>query len=601
MATEQEEFEQSAKAMAAVRRGDEVLALDDAGHLIRIDIYHGAIPTAHHTTHEAGGSDEILLDKLGAPTDVLLLNTSTSAHGLCPKLDNDTSHFLNGQGSWAVPLLTHQIGGSYHSADTLAHLNSKISDATLDDHSDPRTPNAHAASHKDSASDEIDLDELGAPTDNTDLNVSTGAHGLCPKLPNDADKYLDGTGGWTEPPSIGAHAIGGDKHTSDTLANLNSKISDATLDNSSDTRDPNAHKTSHENGGGDEISVAGLSGELADDQPPKAHKTDHENGGGDEISVAGLSGELTDPQPPKTHAADHKNGQSDEILLHELGEPTDTVPLNNQLVSNLKGMSVTTWTEKTIATGVISVDQMFIKVDTQNDDGTDDLDTITHVAGIDLIVIHPENDARTVVVKHNTGNLWLPGKTDINLDDIEDGLLLVWDSVNSKWFHPAFGGAGGGGVANPLEADLDFGDYCLKIDTSPDSDHSASGIKGYYTTDVAVNFGDVLYMKSTGNLGMADGDDDATMPAVVMALGTLGASSSGWFLEWGWARDDSWSWTVGNGDANTIHVSLTGTTGNTLVQSLTGFEEGDWVQRVGWCKTSTVMKFCPSLEMVEIS
>lgn len=34
---------------------------------------------------------------------------------------------------------------------------------------------------------------------------------------------------------------------------------------------PAAHKTSHENGGADEISVAGLSGELADAQTPKAH------------------------------------------------------------------------------------------------------------------------------------------------------------------------------------------------------------------------------------------------------------------------------------------------------------------------------------------
>ena len=57
-----------------------------------------------------------------------------------------------------------------------------------------------------------------------------------------------------------------------------------------------AHHTSHENGGGDEISVAGLSGVLADDQNPTAHKADHENGGGDEISVAGLSGVLADDQ-----------------------------------------------------------------------------------------------------------------------------------------------------------------------------------------------------------------------------------------------------------------------------------------------------------------
>lgn len=34
---------------------------------------------------------------------------------------------------------------------------------------------------------------------------------------------------------------------------------------------PKAHKTTHENAGADEISIAGLSGEAADDQPPKAH------------------------------------------------------------------------------------------------------------------------------------------------------------------------------------------------------------------------------------------------------------------------------------------------------------------------------------------
>jgi len=65
--------------------------------------------------------------------------------------------------------------------------------------------------------------------------------------------------------------------------------------------DPNAHKTSHENGSSDEISVAGLSGVLADNQNPTTHKTSHENGGGDEISVADLSGVLADNQNPTTH------------------------------------------------------------------------------------------------------------------------------------------------------------------------------------------------------------------------------------------------------------------------------------------------------------
>jgi len=61
-----------------------------------------------------------------------------------------------------------------------------------------------------------------------------------------------------------AHLLGA--HTADTLANLNAKVSDATLDGSGDSRTPSAHKASHQNAGTDEISVAGLSGLLADDQ-----------------------------------------------------------------------------------------------------------------------------------------------------------------------------------------------------------------------------------------------------------------------------------------------------------------------------------------------
>ena len=37
----------------------------------------------------------------------------------------------------------HTIGGSHHSSDTLANLNAKISNATLDDSGSPRTPTSH--------------------------------------------------------------------------------------------------------------------------------------------------------------------------------------------------------------------------------------------------------------------------------------------------------------------------------------------------------------------------------------------------------------------------------------------------------------------------
>jgi len=102
-----------------------------------------------------------------------------------------------------------------------------------------------------------------------------------------------------------------------------------------------AHKASHQNGGSDEVNVAGLSGALADEQPsswagvsgkpstftPSAHKASHQNGGSDEINVAGLSGALADEQlsawdavsdkpstfTPSAHKATHQNGGDDEI------------------------------------------------------------------------------------------------------------------------------------------------------------------------------------------------------------------------------------------------------------------------------------------------
>ena len=73
--------------------------------------------------------------------------------------------------------MAHDLGGAQHNADTLANLNTKVSDATLDDSGDPRTPSAHA--------------------------------------------------------------LGGAEHSADTLANLNAKVSDATLDDSGDSRAPN--------------------------------------------------------------------------------------------------------------------------------------------------------------------------------------------------------------------------------------------------------------------------------------------------------------------------------------------------------------------------
>ena len=74
---------------------------------------------------------------------------------------------------------------------TLAELNDAITDATLDDASDPRTPTAHASTHSAGQPDEIDAGDLGS-----------GAAGAGEVL------TADGVGGaqWNPAGTPGAHA-----------------------------------------------------------------------------------------------------------------------------------------------------------------------------------------------------------------------------------------------------------------------------------------------------------------------------------------------------------------------------------------------------------
>lgn len=98
---------------------------------------------AHRNTHENGGSDEI---------DVA---------GLSGVLADDQ------------PPQAHAIGGAKHDVDTLANLNAKISDAALDDASDPRDPNAHAASHQSGGSDEVPHQNLNGAGTNTHAQLDS--------------------------------------------------------------------------------------------------------------------------------------------------------------------------------------------------------------------------------------------------------------------------------------------------------------------------------------------------------------------------------------------------------------------------------------------
>jgi hypothetical protein len=91
---------------------------------------------------------------------------------------------------------------------------------------------------------------------------------------------------------------------------------------------PTAHKTTHQDGGTDEISVQGLAGLLADGQTPLAHKTSHQDTGTDEISVTGLSGTLADDQ----HIIDSE-------AVSAMGTKANSNPLNHDRYADSEALA----------------------------------------------------------------------------------------------------------------------------------------------------------------------------------------------------------------------------------------------------------------------
>ncbi len=92
------------------------------------------------------------------------------------------------------------------------------------------------------------------------------------------------------------------------------------------------------------------------------------------------------------------------------------------LVKNIKAINLSDFSEVTISGGVATVTQACHRLAPQTGDA-DELDTITGVNAGGFVLIAPKS-GKTITVKHNTGNIWLQGKQDINLDDNSDCLML---------------------------------------------------------------------------------------------------------------------------------------------------------------------------------
>ena len=130
-------------------------------------------------------------------------------------------------------------------------------------------------------------------------------------------------------------------------------------------------------------------------------------------------------------------------------------------------------------------------------------------------------------------------------------------------------------------------DGSLNINALPDADHQASGTIVTLVANENQAFGDVCYINADGEAALGDADAIASsMICVMCADATISADATGRYLMYGFARDDTWAWTVGG----YIYLTITGTTGNTLSQTApTGTD--DCVVMVGYATHADRMLF----------
>ena len=85
-----------------------------------------------------------------------------------------------------------------------------------------------------------------------------------------------------------------------------------------------------------------------------------------------------------------------------------------------------------ISSGAITVTHSLHEVDVQGASGNDDLDTINGGVSGQILILRAVNGARTVTIKDNEDNIFLPGGSDFALDTATDVAVLLKNG--SDWY-----------------------------------------------------------------------------------------------------------------------------------------------------------------------
>jgi len=159
--------------------------------------------------------------------------------------------------------------------------------------------------------------------------------------------------------------------------------------------------------------------------------------------------------------------------------------LDQQIRDNLNFLKVNIALESaeelTISGGIVTRSQGHHTVDTEDDDPSDELETIAGGHEGDVILIRPADPGRTVTLKHAAGNIRCPGDCDLILT----GYLMLaydgnlWQVIGSGDMLKAVYDADNDGVVEEADhADTLDGDHLSDIENTMDG-KDAAAISGH--------------------------------------------------------------------------------------------------------------------------
>jgi len=158
-------------------------------------------------------------------------------------------------------------------------------------------------------------------------------------------------------------------------------------------------------------------------------------------------------------------------------------------------------------------------------------------------------------------------------------------------------------IVNPADGDIlswnstgkyfDVGSDIYMIDSTPAVDSTGSGTMSILTAGEIIDVGEVFYMKSDGEIYLADADALVTMQVLGIAVGSGTNGVACDIMTCGYFRNDAWNWTPGA----TLYASVTaGGISNTAPVG-----DNDVVQVLGIAMSADVIYFDPERTVIELS